>query len=122
MIWELQVLKTSSGETLGDSEGQGSLACCHSWGRRVRHNLTTEQQQGQQECWLQITLGLLIFINVKLQQVLFGHGMIFQSIFHTQFLTIRALGIEAHCNYFNSRKRMDTNQEKEEKIPHLEEV
>ena len=116
------MLKTSSGETLGDSEGQGSLACCHSWGRRVRHNLTTEQQQGQQECWLQITLGLLIFINVKLQQVLFGHGMIFQSIFHTQFLTIRALGIEAHCNYFNSRKRMDTNQEKEEKIPHLEEV
>ena len=24
-------------QTLGDSEGQGSLACCSSWGHRVRH-------------------------------------------------------------------------------------
>ena len=26
---------------LGDSEGQGSLACCSPWGHRVRHDLTT---------------------------------------------------------------------------------
>ena len=25
-------------QTLGDSEGQGSLVCCSLWGRRVRHN------------------------------------------------------------------------------------
>ena len=25
-------------QTLGDSEGQGSLACCHSWGGRVGHD------------------------------------------------------------------------------------
>ena len=31
--------------TPGDSEGQGSLACCSPWGRRVRHDLATEQQQ-----------------------------------------------------------------------------
>ena len=24
---------------------QGSLVCCSTWGHRVRHNLTTEQQQ-----------------------------------------------------------------------------
>ena len=30
--------------TLGDSEGQGNMACCHSFGRRVRHDLATEQQ------------------------------------------------------------------------------
>ena len=29
----------------GDSEGQGSLACCSSCGRRVKHDLATEQQQ-----------------------------------------------------------------------------
>ena len=29
----------------GDSEGQGSLACCSPWGHRIRHNLVTEQQQ-----------------------------------------------------------------------------
>ena len=30
---------------LGDSEGQGSLACCSPWGfQRVGHNLATEQQ------------------------------------------------------------------------------
>ena len=31
--------------TLGDSEGQESLACCGPWGcKKVRHNLVTEQQ------------------------------------------------------------------------------
>ena len=32
-------------QTPGDSEGQGSLACCSPWGRRVRHDLVTRQQQ-----------------------------------------------------------------------------
>ena len=31
-------------QALGDSEGQGSLVCCSPWGRRVQHNLVTEQQ------------------------------------------------------------------------------
>ena len=30
-------------QALGDSEGQGSLACCSLWGCRVRHNLVAEQ-------------------------------------------------------------------------------
>ena len=34
-----------SKQTPGDSEGQGSLACCSSWGCRVGHDLATEQQQ-----------------------------------------------------------------------------
>ena len=29
----------------GDGEGKGSLACCSPWGRRVGHELATEQQQ-----------------------------------------------------------------------------
>ena len=32
-------------QTLGDSRGQGSLACCSPWGCRVRRNLGTEQGQ-----------------------------------------------------------------------------
>ena len=32
-------------QTPGDSEEQGSLACCSSWGCRVGHDLATEQQQ-----------------------------------------------------------------------------
>ena len=31
-------------QTLGDSEGQGSMVCCSPWGCRVRHNLVTVQQ------------------------------------------------------------------------------
>ena len=31
-------------QTLGNSEGQGSLACCGPWVCRVRNNLVTEQQ------------------------------------------------------------------------------
>ena len=34
-----------SEQTPGDSERQGSLACCSPWGHRVRHDLVTEQQQ-----------------------------------------------------------------------------
>ena len=30
-------------QTSGDSEGQGNQVCCSSWGRRVGHNLATEQ-------------------------------------------------------------------------------
>ena len=32
-------------EALGDSEGQGSLACCRSWCDRIKYDLVTEQQQ-----------------------------------------------------------------------------
>ena len=32
-------------QTLGDSGGQKNLECCSLWGRTVRHNLATEQQQ-----------------------------------------------------------------------------
>ena len=33
-------------QTLGDSEGLGSLACCSSWDCRVGQDLATEQQTG----------------------------------------------------------------------------
>ena len=32
-------------QTLGDGGGQGSLVCCSPWGRRVRHDWVTDQQQ-----------------------------------------------------------------------------
>ena len=32
-------------KTLEDGEGQGSLACCSPWGRRVRHNWVSELSQ-----------------------------------------------------------------------------
>ena len=31
--------------TPGDSQGQGNLKCCRPWGRRVRLDIVTEQQQ-----------------------------------------------------------------------------
>ena len=41
----LESITDSFEQTPGDSEGQGSLACCSPWGHRVRHDLATEQQQ-----------------------------------------------------------------------------
>ena len=32
--WHHQLNRHESEQTLGDSEGQGSLACCSSWGRK----------------------------------------------------------------------------------------
>ena len=34
-----------SEQIVGDSVGQGSLACCNPWNHRVRHDLAAEQQQ-----------------------------------------------------------------------------
>ena len=31
-------------QTQGDSEGQGRLVCCSSWGHRIEHDLVSEQQ------------------------------------------------------------------------------
>ena len=33
-------------QALGVGDGQGSLACCSPWDRKVRHDLVTEQQHG----------------------------------------------------------------------------
>ena len=34
-----------------DSEGQGSLVCCSSWGHRVRHDLATENKNNLLRIW-----------------------------------------------------------------------
>ena len=54
-------------ETLGDSEGQGSLECCHSWGHNELD--TTEQQQ---DSWV---LRLRAWKRgVKYYSMIFGTG------------------------------------------------
>ena len=42
-------------QTPGDSEGQGSLACCSPWSLRIRHDLVTEH-----------SIFIYAFIDVKL--------------------------------------------------------
>ena len=47
VVWHHQLNGHEFEQTPGDSEGQGSLACCSPWGsQRVRHNWMTEQQWG----------------------------------------------------------------------------
>ena len=52
-------------QILGDSEGQGSLACCSSWGHRVRRDSVIEQWQLQKYSlgfiWIGINFRFLIF-------------------------------------------------------------
>ena len=43
--WDHQCNEHELGQSLGDDEGQGGLACCSPWGRRVGHNWVPEQQQ-----------------------------------------------------------------------------
>ena len=44
--WHHQCNGHELGQTLGEGEGQRSLACCSPWGsQRVRCNLATEEQQ-----------------------------------------------------------------------------
>ena len=49
--WHHQLSERESEQTPGDSEGQGSLACCSLWGHRVGHGLVTEQQQETENPW-----------------------------------------------------------------------
>ena len=42
--WHHQLHGHEFEQTLGDGEGQGSLACCSPWCRRVGHDWVTEQQ------------------------------------------------------------------------------
>ena len=39
--WHHRLNGQESEQALGDGEGQGGLACCSSWGRRVGHDLLT---------------------------------------------------------------------------------
>ena len=41
--WHHRLNGHKSEQTQGDGEGQGSLVCCSSWGRRVGHDLAIEQ-------------------------------------------------------------------------------
>ena len=43
--WHPQLNGHEFKQTLGDSEEQGSLACCRSWVCKVSHDSVTEQQQ-----------------------------------------------------------------------------
>ena len=42
--WHHQLKVHEFEKTLGDSEGQGSLACCNPWGHKGLDMLVTEQQ------------------------------------------------------------------------------
>ena len=46
--WHHWLKGHESEQTLGDSEGQGSLACCHSWGRKELY--TTEWLNNSKDC------------------------------------------------------------------------
>ena len=43
--WHHQLNRHEFEQTPGNSEGQGSLACCSPWDLRVGQDLVTEQQQ-----------------------------------------------------------------------------
>ena len=45
--WHHQLNRYGFEQTLGDGEGQRSLACCSPWGHKVRHDLVTEQRQNR---------------------------------------------------------------------------
>ena len=45
--WHHRCNESELGQTLGDGEGQGGLACCSPWSHGVGHDWETEQQQKQ---------------------------------------------------------------------------
>ena len=43
----LRMQRHELGQTLGDGEGQGSLACCSPWDRKELDVMATEQHRGK---------------------------------------------------------------------------
>ena len=64
--WHHQLNGHEFEQTLGDSEGQGSLACCSPWGWKVRYNLATEQQQH----WMSSCSSIIFFFFGKVSFLL----------------------------------------------------
>ena len=48
VAWHHQLNGHEFEQALGDGEGQGNLVCCSPWGRRVGHDLGTEQRRQTQ--------------------------------------------------------------------------
>ena len=65
--WHHQINVHEFEQTLGNGEGQGSLACYSPWGLRVGCNLSTEQQQGM---FLKWTIRFICNIYVPRQESL----------------------------------------------------
>ena len=66
--WHHRLNGHESEQTLGDSEGQGSLTYCKSMGlQRVRHNLVTEQQ-GSSVCGI-LQAGILEWVAISFARV-----------------------------------------------------
>ena len=53
--WHHRLNGHESEQTPGDSEGQGSLECCSSWGHRIRQDLATEQEPSRADRVLTVT-------------------------------------------------------------------
>ena len=68
--WHHQLNGHEFEQTPGDSGGQGSLACCSSWGCRVRHNWATEKQQWNTLSFLQAPSNPRVIFLGKLQLIL----------------------------------------------------
>ena len=61
--WHHQLNGHEFQQTLGDSEGQGSLVCCSSWGRKELD--TTEATQEQQQLYTKQTHNTFSSENLK---------------------------------------------------------
>ena len=68
--WHHQLNGHEFEQTQGDSEGQGSLACCRSWGTRVRHDLGTEQQNRLKVCYHTKEMFPLVDTHILLHMVM----------------------------------------------------
>ena len=79
--WHHQLDGQESEWTLGVGDGQGGLACCDSWGRRVGHNWATEMN------WTE--LSFIVFVQVfDNKKGYSGNGLFWcLCMVHMDFLT-----------------------------------
>ena len=89
--WHHQLNGHEYEQSLGDNEGQGSLICCSAWGRRVGHDLGTEQYKKQCYCSHKIVFFFLRKLQLfnKIVTVIRCNGFINFSFFIHVFLGVQ---------------------------------
>ena len=79
--------QAESEQTPGDSEGQGSLACCSAWGHNEHHHPQRESRQTVKSCHL----------DLSVKPVMRGIKMKGQNIHRGS----RSLGVD-FCDFYSS--------------------
>ena len=81
------------GQTLGDGEGQGSLACCSPWGCKESDTTGQSKQQQQPQCTRLCAFGSCLCLQISGHPAWFPISLCFRHTSHFYSLKLQTIPI-----------------------------